>query len=120
MAEQKIIVIFALAKHNGAWAGRLGNGLQNRVGRFDSARHLTKNFLFKKFFFVLSLISFSYFFLRKEQSSYVNGTHKKRHIYESIDMSFCLLLKGLSGNLVGIRINLCKSIQKEFFINDTP
>ena len=26
----------------------------------------------------------------------------------------------LSRNLVGIRINLCKSIQKEFFINDTP
>ena len=28
--------------------------------------------------------------------------------------------KGLSGNLVGISINLCKSIQKELFINDTP
>ena len=27
---------------------------------------------------------------------------------------------GLSGNLVGISINLCKSIQKELFINDTP
>ena len=26
---------------------------------------------------------------------------------------------GLSGNLVGISINLCKSIQKELFINDT-
>ena len=25
----------------------------------------------------------------------------------------------LSGNLVGISINLCKSIQKELFINDT-
>ena len=29
-------------------------------------------------------------------------------------------LPGLSGNLVGISINLCKSIQKELFINDTP
>ena len=29
-------------------------------------------------------------------------------------------IKGLSGNLVGISINLCKSIQKELFINDTP
>ena len=28
--------------------------------------------------------------------------------------------RGLSGNLVGISINLCKSIQKELFINDTP
>ena len=28
--------------------------------------------------------------------------------------------KGLSGNLVGISINLCKSIQKELFINNTP
>ena len=27
---------------------------------------------------------------------------------------------GISGNLVGISINLCKSIQKELFINDTP
>ena len=27
---------------------------------------------------------------------------------------------GVSGNLVGIIINLCKSIQKELFINDTP
>ena len=27
---------------------------------------------------------------------------------------------GFSGNLVGISINLCKSIQKELFINDTP
>ena len=26
----------------------------------------------------------------------------------------------ISGNLVGISINLCKSIQKELFINDTP
>ena len=29
-------------------------------------------------------------------------------------------IKGVSGNLVGISINLCKSIQKELFINDTP
>ena len=28
-------------------------------------------------------------------------------------------VSGLSGNLVGISINLCKSIQKELFINDT-
>ena len=28
--------------------------------------------------------------------------------------------EGVSGNLVGISINLCKSIQKELFINDTP
>jgi len=35
-------------------------------------------------------------------------------IYENLDA------KGLSGNLVGISINLCKSIQKELFINDAP
>jgi len=29
-------------------------------------------------------------------------------------------LERLSGNLVGISINLCKSIQKELFINDAP
>lgn len=29
-------------------------------------------------------------------------------------------IKRVSGNLVGISINLCKSIQKELFINDTP
>ena len=28
--------------------------------------------------------------------------------------------KRLSGNLVGISINLCKSIQKKLFINDAP
>ena len=28
--------------------------------------------------------------------------------------------EGLSGNLVGISINLCKSIQKKLFINDAP
>lgn len=100
MAEQKIIVIFALAKHNGAWAGRLGNGLQNRVGRFDSARHLTKNFLFKKFFLFYILSAFLIFSYEKEQSSYVNGTHKKRHIYAFIDMSFCLLLKELKKEML--------------------
>ncbi len=36
------ILIFALAKINqGTLADRLGNGLQNRVGQFDSARYLT-------------------------------------------------------------------------------
>ena len=29
-------------------------------------------------------------------------------------------INGVSGYLVGISINLCKSIQKELFINDTP
>jgi len=29
-------------------------------------------------------------------------------------------IKRLGENLVGISINLCKSIQKEFFINNTP
>ena len=33
---------------------------------------------------------------------------------------FSTLTKGLSGNLVGISINFCKSVQKEFFINYTP
>ena len=31
-----------------------------------------------------------------------------------------VVLFRLSGNLVGISINLCKSKEKEFFINDTP
>ena len=41
-------------------------------------------------------------------------------------MKFCtkcgqpIDLQRLSGNLVGISINLCKSIQKELFIYDTP
>ena len=46
-------------------------------------------------FFVLYTLAF----LQKE------GAHQIKH--------------GLSGNLVGISINLCKSIQKELFINDT-
>ena len=28
---------------NGAWAGRLGTGLQNQLERFNSARHLKKS-----------------------------------------------------------------------------
>ena len=32
----------------------------------------------------------------------------------------CFTRIRISGNLVGISINLCKSIQKELFINDTP
>ena len=35
-------------------------------------------------------------------------------------INYLVSLPGLSGNLVGISINLCKSIQKELFINDTP
>ncbi len=36
-----ILIVFALAKINqGTLADRLGNGLQNRVGQFDSARYL--------------------------------------------------------------------------------
>ena len=31
-----------LHRDNGALADRLGNGLQNRVEQFDSARHLIK------------------------------------------------------------------------------
>ena len=38
----------------------------------------------------------------------------------SIRINFCLGVIWLSGNLVGISINLCKSKEKEFFINDTP
>ena len=34
----KIFAIFA--RQNGAWAGRLGTGLQNQLERFNSARHL--------------------------------------------------------------------------------
>ena len=33
---------------------------------------------------------------------------------------FVSAVSRLSGNLVGISINLCKSIQKELFINDAP
>ena len=32
---------FAPQKKNGTLADRLGNGLQNRVGQFDSARYLS-------------------------------------------------------------------------------
>ena len=42
LEEQIIYLIFAHAKINqGTLADRLGNGLQNRVGQFDSARYLT-------------------------------------------------------------------------------
>lgn len=37
----------SLLRKQGAWAGRLGNGLQNRVEQFDSARHLIPAMNFK-------------------------------------------------------------------------
>ena len=47
----------------------------------------------------------------------ING---KEVEFENVTAVFNKTRKGLSGNLVGISINLCKSIQKELFINDTP
>ena len=41
-AEPILYTIFAAHFCNGTLADRLGNGLQNRVEQFDSARYLTK------------------------------------------------------------------------------
>ena len=43
-----------------------------------------------------------------------------KDIINFIKMQVFFKLFWVSGNLVGISINLCKSIQKELFINDTP
>ena len=40
MVRLIICPIFVTTKHNGTLADRLGNGLQNRVEQFDSARYL--------------------------------------------------------------------------------
>ena len=37
-----------------------------------------------------------------------------------LERRYTLVKYRVSGNLVWISINLCKSIQKELFINDTP
>ena len=50
-----------------------------------------------------------------DSASFFNATHFLKYYHEKMETK-----KGLSGNLVGISINLCKSIQKELFINDTP
>ena len=44
---------------NGAWAGRLGNGLQNHVERFDSARHLKRLSVMRVFFYFYKFVSTS-------------------------------------------------------------
>ena len=50
----------------------------------------------------------------------LGSTYTKRcAVYETYSGTFSQKNR-LSGNLVGISINLCKSIQKELFINDTP
>ena len=54
--------------------------------------------------------------LNVEDATTVVSNLKQQEHEAKIDASN----KGLSGNLVGISINLCKSIQKELFINDTP
>ena len=41
-ANTKISRTFALANHKGTLAEWLGNGLQNRVRRFESARYLKR------------------------------------------------------------------------------
>ena len=41
-ANTKISRTFALANHKGTLAEWLGNGLQNRLRRFESARYLTR------------------------------------------------------------------------------
>ena len=54
-ANTKISRTFALANHKGTLAEWLGNGLQNRVRRFESARYLKelKDFSFSSIFFTL-------------------------------------------------------------------
>ena len=47
------------SKAFGVLTERLGNGLQNRVERFDSARHLSKGSSFEDFLF----FDFSFFYL---------------------------------------------------------
>ena len=60
----------------GVLTERLGNGLQNRVERFDSARHLSKGSSFENFlFFVFSffyLTAFSDIIYRYEKNSRPN------------------------------------------------
>ncbi len=52
------------SKAFGVLTERLGNGLQNRVERFDSARHLSKGSSFENFlFFLFSVFSISLLFL---------------------------------------------------------
>ena len=54
------IIIYTFASHltKGTLADRLGNGLQNRVGQFDSARYLHKvgKFFIELSHFILILI----------------------------------------------------------------
>ena len=63
-------------KSFGVLTERLGNGLQNRVERFDSARHLSKGSSFENFlFFVFSffyLTAFSDIIYRYEKNSRPN------------------------------------------------
>ena len=55
-----------------------------------------------------------------EKSTDENSTDYKLHLLAVVNEQKTEEIKRLSGNLVGISINLCKSIQKELFINDTP
>ena len=54
-------------KRYGAWAGRLGNGLQNRVEQFDSARHLIEG----EEYYCSSLFAYTTFSSPLEQSGIV-------------------------------------------------
>lgn len=55
---RKKIPTFALEIENGTLADRLGNGLQNRVEQFDSARYLQEIFVLR--WAILPIGDFSY------------------------------------------------------------
>ena len=70
MVIKKTYITFALANHKGTLAEWLGNGLQNRVRRFESARYLKKSRYTTALFFVIFI-------------------HKKNYDIEQTDRAIC-------------------------------
>ena len=56
--------------------------------------------------------------INNSYEAFINNRRTSSYFRESL--YDCTVKYWVSGNLVGISINLCKSIQKELFINDTP
>ena len=67
----------------------------------------------------LECICFVYAKLQCNFAFLVANLNDKHTLHLCVKRAIAIDRFWLSGNLVGISINLCKSIQKELFINDT-
>ena len=96
----KISSTFALANHKGTLAEWLGNGLQNRVRRFESARYLRR---------VVRNLTTLFLFPHPIYSPYTTHCHASRHFVSTsllIDIFGTPFATYYSGTLFHIKLRI--------------